>query len=271
VTRDPWLARMRAGGDLAWWSAGMRRITWSLLGHQGGRLLDVGCGPEWSRTVQPPGVWGVGLDRAGHLIGRPSSIVQPGGAQATRIPMDPFVQADASVIPFRTGSFDLVLALDLLEEQGVNPAAVLREIRRVLRPGGRLLARVPAHPWLYGPHDREWGGARRYRRAEFEALIREAGFGIHRLTYANVFVFPFAVLVRLGGRAGLLRDDLLWLARPFGGLMLGALSAEARRLRKHDLPAGLSLVCLAEAESSSAGSSPDGDGSLRNGIVCYND
>ena len=157
------------------------------------------------------------------------------------------MQADAGMIPFRAGAFDLVLALDLLEQQGVNPEMALKEIRRVLRPGGRLLARVPAHPWLYGPHDREWGGARRYRRAELRALIQGAGFSVHRLTYANSLIFPLAALVRLGGRAGLLRDDLLWLAEPFGGFLLGLLRSEARWLRKRDLPAGLSLVCLAEA------------------------
>jgi SAM-dependent methyltransferase len=225
----------------------MRRITWALLGDERGRLLDVGCGPEWGRIALPPGVWGVGLDREDHFIGRPSSTVRGPAARTVRSEPESFVQADAGILPLRAGSFDLVLALDLLEQQGVKPDAVLQEIRRVMRPGGCLLARVPAHPGLYGPHDRNWGGARRYRKAELEALMRGAGFNIRRLTYANGFVFPFAVLVRLGGRAGLLRGDLLGLAQPFGGLILRALSLEARWLRRRDLPIGLSLVCLAEA------------------------
>jgi len=218
-----------------WWSAGMRRITWTLLGDARGRLLDVGCGPGWDLAERPAGVWGIGLDqwrdrRAG-MLGR----------------TDPFVQADAGMLPFRTGSFDLVLALDLLEQQGLNPETVLREIRRVLRPGGRLLARVPAHPWLYGPHDRDCGGARRYRKAELTALIQRTGFSICRLTYANSFIFPLAAMVRFGGRAGLLRDDLPWLQKPFAGILLAVLDSEARWLRERDLPVGLSLVCLAEA------------------------
>jgi hypothetical protein len=78
-------------------------------------------------------------------------------------------------------------------------------------------------------------------------LIEQAGFAIVRMTYANSLAFPFAVLVRLAGRAGVMRDDPLWLARPFGGLIRQGLGVEARILRAHDLPLGLSLVCLAEA------------------------
>jgi SAM-dependent methyltransferase len=223
-----------------WWSAGMRQITWATLGDARGRLLDVGCGPGWDLAELPPGVWGVGVDRAAHFVHRPM-------AQAALTRRAPLMQANAGMLPFRAGSFDLVLALDLLEQQGVDPEAVLWEVRRVLRCGGCLLVRVPAHPWLFGPHDRDWGGARRYRRAELTALIRGVGFNIRRLTYANGFIFPLAVVVRLGARAGLLRDDLLWLAEPFGGFLLSVLGLEARWLRKRDLPTGLSLMCLAEA------------------------
>jgi SAM-dependent methyltransferase len=215
-------------GAIHWWATGMREITWHLMGDGRGRLLDVGCGRGLDLAKLPPGVWGVGLDRAAQqLLGTP------------------FAQADAGRLPFRAGSFDLVLALDLLEQEGVDPTAVLSEIRRVVRGGGRMLARVPAHPWLYGPHDHAWGGARRYRKAEFRALVEGAGFTIYRLTYANSFLFPLAALVRLGGRAGLVGDDPAQFAQPFGRFLRRILSSEARLVRERDLPTGLSLVCVA--------------------------
>lgn len=214
---------------IRWWSTGMRAITWSLLGDAYGRLLDVGCGPGLDLVKLPPAVWGVGLDYS-----------------VQRVAVRPFVQAEAGRIPFRSETFDVTLALDLLEQKGVDPGAALSEIRRVTRPGGRLLARVPAHPWLYGPHDHAWGGARRYRKAELRALVKGAGFTVCRLTYANSYLFPFAAMVRLGGRAGVVRGDLLRLARPFGGFLSAVLGSEARWLRERDLPTGLSLMCLAE-------------------------
>ena len=90
-------------------------------------------------------------------------------------------------------------------------------------------------------------GIDRTAQAEFSTLIQGAGFSIRRLTYANSFIFPIAATVRLGGRVGLLRDDPLWLAEPFGRVLLKLLGLEARWLRQRDLPIGLSLVCLAEA------------------------
>jgi SAM-dependent methyltransferase len=159
----------------------------------------------------------------------------------------PLVQADVSRLPFTAGAFDLVLALDLLEQRQVDPMQALREMRRMLRPGGRLLARVPAHPWLQGPHDRFWGGARRYRRAEFAGLVTNAGFAIRRLTYANSLLFPMAAAGRLLARAGIRGDDdLCPLPACINSLLLGVLTAEARWLRTHDLPIGLSLICLGQ-------------------------
>jgi|YNPNPStandDraft_1061719.scaffolds.fasta_scaffold00962_4 SAM-dependent methyltransferase len=208
----------------------MRQATWALLGSVAGRVLDVGCGPGWTLAELPRQAWGVGLDRQ-----RGEGLPQP------------FVMADAHRLPFAAGSFDVVLALDLLEQREVRPAWVLAEIGRVLRPGGRLLVRVPAHPWLFGPHDRLWGGARRYRRRELSALVAQARFRICRLTYANCILFPAEALVRLLARMGLAATYEGWpLPALLNRLLLTVLQWEARWLRRRDLPWGLSLLCLAE-------------------------
>lgn len=208
----------------------MRQATWALLGQVTGPLLDVGCGPGLTLAELPPDAWGVGLDlRAGEGLLRP------------------FVMADAHRLPFGAASFDVVLALDLLEQRGVNPAVILAEVWRVLRPWGRLLVRVPAHPWLFGPHDLLWGGSRRYRKRELAALVAQAGFHICRLTYANCILFPAEALLRLLARIGLAPNHEGWpLPAPLNGLLLMILKWEARWLRRRDLPMGLSLLCLAE-------------------------
>ncbi len=220
-------------GQTHWWAAGMRRVTWAPIEPITGPVLDVGCGPGWLLRELPAGVFGVGVDLRPQLAGA-----------------RPAVKAEAGRLPFPAAAFDLALALDLLEQRGVEPAPALAEIRRVLRPGGRLLVRVPAHPWLRGPHDDFWGGARRYRRAELAALVAGAGFIVRRLTYANGLLFLPEMAVRLAARAGLLGgDDLRPMPARLNRLLLLLLTAEARWLRHHDLPMGLSLVCLAVLKS----------------------
>jgi SAM-dependent methyltransferase len=218
-------------GQAHWWAAGMRRIGWALLGEVHGRLLDVGCGPGWMLAELPPGAWGVGID------------------QIRAAPHTALAVADACRMPFAAETFNLALALDLLEQRGVAPPVVLAELRRVLAAGGRLLIRVPAFPRLFGPHDRFWGGSCRYRKPELARLVSDAGFTVRRLTYANSLLFPAQAVVRILARLGLVGgDDLRPLPPSLNCLLLGMLSLEARWLRQHNLPMGLSLVCLAERE-----------------------
>ena len=57
-------------------------------------------------------------------------------------------------LPFADSSVDLITALDVLEHIE-DDRATLREIRRVLRPGGILLATVPAYGWMWGAAGRD--------------------------------------------------------------------------------------------------------------------
>jgi SAM-dependent methyltransferase len=217
-------------GQTHWWIAGMRRISWAILGRDRGRLLDVGCGPGWLLAELPPGLNGVGVDAA----------VQFAVAR-------PVVAGDMCNLPFGDRVFDVVTALDVLEQECVEPHEALAEMHRVLAPGGRLLARVPAYPALYGPHDLMWGGARRYRREEFAALIAEARFAVRRLTFANSLLLPLGAAERLAARR--IRNkgnDVRPAPAPLNRLFLAILAVEARWLRAHDFRAGLSLFCLAE-------------------------
>lgn len=94
----------------------------------GGRVLDVGCGE--GRYLPPDGV-GVDTDRARVAIAR---------ARSARVAV-----ADAHRLPFREGAFDTVLAIRMLNAAGAIDDA-LREMRRVLAPGGRLLVYTRARP-----------------------------------------------------------------------------------------------------------------------------
>ncbi|MBO2459229.1 class I SAM-dependent methyltransferase [Actinomadura violacea] len=100
-------------------------VAAKLLAAGASRVLDIGCGEGALRRAlpDPPPFRLVGLDASGALLH-----AHPG----------PRVQADALHLPFRDGTFDATVAVNLLCHLD-EPGPALREARRVLAPGGTLL------------------------------------------------------------------------------------------------------------------------------------
>lgn len=159
--------------------------------------------------------------------------------------------ADGQWLPLPDGSCALVVALDVLDQAGIDPAQALAEIRRVLQPGGWLLLRVSAYPWLQGPHDRAFGTARRYSRSELIRTLVFGGLEPARVTYANSLLLPVAVAARLAQRRQWLPATAgLTLPRGLNRSLARVLGGEATWLRQHNLGWGLSLYALAASPAS---------------------
>lgn len=202
-----------------------------------GRLLDVGSadGPsvDWMGAADFHRV-SIDLDPRGLLPGQG-------------------VSASALQLPFRDGTFDVVGAFDVIEHCEPESAA-LAELRRVLQPGGLLLASVPAYQWAWTEHDRHAGHYRRYTRERLTRAVRTAGFTSARATYAFTSVFPMFAAQRLLQRwrergSAVSKDAVkppLPQVSPFTDrLLTGLCAAEARVLPEHDLPFGSSVFLAA--------------------------
>jgi len=222
-----------------WWRAGMDHITAALLTDlplPQGPVVELGCGdhpfPLPPQLASRPKV---DLDR------RPGR----GGSDLGR------VRADVHHLPFPSEHFALVLALDVLDQQGVSLPDALAEAWRILLPEGVLLLRVSAYPWLYGPHDVAFGTGQRFSARKLERALHASRFRTVRLTYANTLLLPAAVIARMMQRGGLCSvkraSALPWLVeRGFNAL----LCAEARWLVRRRFFAGLSLYALARKGTS---------------------
>jgi SAM-dependent methyltransferase len=171
--------RIAAVESSHWWHRGMRELSVALLGErwsQAEALLDAGCGTggflRWA------------LDRHRFRVACGADLSEEAIARAKeQLPDLELRVAPLSELPFEDGSFDLVTANDVLQHV---PAGELgqsfAELRRVLRPGGALLARTGGA--RRGRSEREdW---RLYDRGSLRAQLESAGLRCERLTHANV-------------------------------------------------------------------------------------
>lgn len=228
--------------DTHWWYLGMESITRDLLDHTVGRgrdlqILDAGCGTGAVMNYLKAYGCVTGFDFSAEAL-----------KFSRRRGHSRLAQASVMALPFADARFDLIVSFDVICEQGVVDETALREFQRVLKPGGRVLLRLPAYARMRGKHDEAVLVSHRYRRSEIGAKLRRAGLPPERLSYANTFLFPIAAAKRLSERfiaRHQTGSDLTLDPGPFNRLLRGILSAEAPLVRSVGLPFGLTVVALA--------------------------
>lgn len=102
-------------------------------------ILDLGCGPGFlSRDLSKRGFTGVGLDQSRTMI---DSCERDAAIEEIEPSRWKFLVGDAEALPFADGEFGVVVATGLIEYMTTDDIA-LREIHRVLKPGGWLIINV---------------------------------------------------------------------------------------------------------------------------------
>jgi SAM-dependent methyltransferase len=229
-------ALMDAVEDRMWWYRALHRRLLDRLEDLHGAVLDAGCGTGGllaHMQAARPDLRRIGLEWADHASRRAA---EKSGA--------PVVRGSVNMLPFDDASFDAAIAADVLCHRAVDPARALTELRRVLRPAGRLIVNMPAYNWLLSDHDRQVHNVRRFTSRQLTAILRETGFTGIRASYWNGLLLPLMVVQRkLLGRHSAGSDVASF--PPWLDVMLHGMTAIEFRL-PFGLPGGSSLLAVAE-------------------------
>lgn len=231
--------RMYRLEDTYWWFVGRHNLVLTLLEsaypHRNDlAILDVGCGT---------GAMSCKLASFGKVVSADFSLLALGLSR--RRGLTRLVASDAVRLPFRDSCFDVVIAMDLLEHVEDDQAA-LCEIRRVLKPGGKLISTVPAYQSLWSGHDVALMHFRRYVASTLGQRVKVAHLRIERLSYAMTFLFPIVWLVRklCPGRKNP-KASLIPVPGFINRMLVRLLAGENRIIKYVDLPWGVTVLCVA--------------------------
>jgi ubiquinone/menaquinone biosynthesis C-methylase UbiE len=228
--------------DIYWWFVARRQLAVEIvareIGGRGGlRLLDVGCGTGSNLAAFSELAEASGIDMSTEAL----TYCRERGVERVAL-------SAVERLPFADASFDVVTAMDMLEHTDDDLAA-LAELRRVLKPGGLLLATVPAYGFLWSEHDEALKHRRRYTAHELRNKLTVKDFRIERTSYFITTLFFPILVARI--HQGLFKKSthpqtsVKMLPRWINATLVGLLSAERWAFRHLNLPFGVSIVALA--------------------------
>ncbi len=241
------LRKMRQLEDTYWWFVGRRHLVRDLIERFAPRqprlILDAGCGTGGTLAH---------LRGLGELWG---CDVAPEALEACRVRgFENLRRSPVEALDFPDERFDVVVSCDVIEHIEQH-AQAMREMARVLKPGGILVLTVPAHRWLWTAHDEALDHLRRYETRELRDLIESAGLEIELYSKAVAIAMPailaavaYRRLLRVftGGDEKRARQTALFeLPRPLNTMLIWMLDVETWLMRYVSLPIGASLVAVA--------------------------
>lgn len=224
------------------WFRGFRRMVQPLVrraaaGRSGLRILDCGCGTGHNLR------W---LARYGQVIGLDYTA---SGLRVAKGAGRPLVRGDAMSLPFPDATFDVVTAFD--SPQCIeDDVAAFREIARVLKPGGALVAHMAAWEALSGSHGDFRGEYRRYTPALARQRMAAAHLDVRALRFGFAVLLPVMLVTRwvqqrLGRHLVEGEAEIAVPVAPVNAVLSGLLAAEAAVSQALPMPFGSSLRLLA--------------------------
>jgi SAM-dependent methyltransferase len=225
-----------------WWFAARRKILKNVISQFAPkksdlRLMEAGCGTGGNLQM----LSSFGKLEAFELDDQARDIAKG------KLPMDIKSGMLPDQVPYKDGSFDVVVAFDVIEhvEKDIESLAKLGQ---QLAPGGRLVMTVPAMPWLWSKHDETHHHYRRYTSASLNEALLKAGLKPVRISYFNTLLFPMIAGLRLARKVfGITEsaDDAMP-SPAVNGVLKSIFGFESNWVGKVSMPVGVSLLAVAQ-------------------------
>ena len=226
------------------WFHGFRAHVAPLLdeiaaGRRDLRIVDCGCGTGYNLRVL--------LQQYGQTFGFDLEVDSMRRARAAGRPL---VRATIEQIPFASARFDLATSFDVLQSVPDDRSAI-REIGRILKPGGYAVMNVTALDIMRGDHSDVWGELRRYNVARAQRLLADGGLEPVRISYLFASLLPLMLAVRKtqwlfrAFREPTGDADLSVPAAPVNAALTWLVRSEAALARRVTMPFGSSLLIAA--------------------------
>jgi SAM-dependent methyltransferase len=226
-----------------WWFRARRRIVWSLVRrhvdggpHRRLRICELGCGTGGNLEPIANQHDVVGIECSTQALAHARKKLGD-RIRFGRLPNE---------VGLTSQSFDVVLMTDVLEHIE-DDAASAKTALSLLRPGGIVVATVPAYQWLYSPRDAHHHHFRRYGKQQFASLWSGGHAETLLLSHYNTLLFPPAAAVRLASKIAARRHgsgDLAIPPRAINNLLGRLMGSEANLLGRVPFPFGLSMVAV---------------------------
>jgi SAM-dependent methyltransferase len=225
-----------------WWYRARRAILTDVIARKlnlpkEARILEIGCGTGHNLEM---------LQRFGRADG--IEIDPAAREMAERRLGRPIGSAPLPALTgVEDGAYDMVAILDVLEHVEEDRAA-LESIAGKLKPGGKILITVPAHPWMWSAHDVVNHHKRRYTRKSLRKVVADAGLKLDTMSWFNSLLFPLAAAARLLGRVtGKEDSDDKLPPRPVNAVFEAVFGLERYWVGRLPLPPGVSLLAIVSA------------------------
>jgi SAM-dependent methyltransferase len=231
--------------DGYWWYLGMRELVFSQIERMESErkspsILDTGCGT------------GKVLEACKDFRAYGIDISEEALRFCNLRKLNNILQASICDIPFKNGSFDMVISLDVIVCMDIeHDMKIFNELYRALRRNGVLVLNLPAYNFLKSSHDRAVHCKHRYTANEVKRKLERAGFMIETLTYRNTFLFPVAFVKRsinkvIKANTGKAESDLKPLPHVINKMFTYLLHIENKLIASgFRFPFGLSVYCVA--------------------------